>query len=141
MVMTDAYCFLLLSRDDESESEVSSVEDEHVSSTVPELVGVNLPEDIKLSDHTSWLHRRSRTPSPKDTGPVQLGARLFREKKKEKGGGGGGDGGGGDFPPPRKPQSYKPMLVSRNQNEVRIITCTICWHEGFYLVYCTFFSL
>ncbi len=46
-----------------SSSEESDSEKEPVTSTVPELETEAIPDDLK-SERSSWLYRRSRTPSP-----------------------------------------------------------------------------
>ena len=101
----------------DSKSEASASEHEHVTSTVPELIGVEVPEDIK-SGRSSWLHRLSRTPSPYKSEGRSDQQRDHRAGKIPK-----DDRSSGDEKEAvlesstRKPRSYQPVLIMR-ENEV-----------------------
>lgn len=83
-----------------------------MTSTVPELVGVELPEDMK-SNRSSWLHRRSRTPSPrKDDQQGNIGGRVELDVKGTIKG--HRVSSGEIFVSSKKPQPYKPVLVDRD---------------------------
>ena len=101
---------------EDSNSSSGDSDEEPVTSTVPELVDMEIPEDIK-TDHTSWLHRRSRTPSPsKSDNPLEVGEARGQQGKRGVAGPVAGNKNG--VPPVRQPQSYKPVLVNRKDNEV-----------------------
>ena len=87
-----------------------------VTSTVPELIasaGEEIPLDLRSNRTSSWLYRRSRTPSPSRG----LGGGRGEERGKRSTSSGGG--GGGRLVTSRGPvQSYKPNIINR-KNEVR----------------------
>ena len=113
-----------------SESEESDTE--HVTSTVPELVESNVLEDMQ-SNHISWLHRCSRTPSPKDdNGRGSMGKRKGGDvrvvgKASRAGSGSSRDRWGvmSDQVTSKRNQPYKPVLIVRD-NKVHDAIVFVC---------------
>lgn len=89
-----------------------------MTSTVPDelMAGEDLlPPDIAKSDRTSWLYRRSRTPSPR-RGEDEGGA---RDRK-----------GHGLVSTRAPPQSFKPNIVDRKNEVSPLIVVEGVWLRG-----------